>query len=136
MAGFNYAQNIIGLDKVKGDIHELELSISQLSASNLPYSGTESIKEAIDNNILIIDTSVNLDYATNTWTLQAAALPQGISFPDGYKVISATARTLAPHADKILCDIKETTPDYFYFVTYSNRTETGVPTNLRIVLTK
>lgn len=107
-----------------------------VNASNLPYSNTESTKEAIDNNILIIDTSVNLDYATNTWTIQNTAVPQDFSFPNGYKVISATARTSAPHADKILCDIKETTPGYFYFATYSSRTQTGVPTNIRITLKK
>lgn len=107
-----------------------------VNASNLPYSNTESTKQAIDNNILIIDTSVNLDYATNTWTIQNTAVPQDFSFPNGYKVISATARTSAPHADKILCDIKETTPGYFYFATYSSRTQTGVPTNIRITLKK
>lgn len=35
MAGFNYAQNIIGLKKSNGDIHELELEVAQLSASVL-----------------------------------------------------------------------------------------------------
>lgn len=39
MAGFNYAQNIIGLDKVKGDIHELEVDVASLSASVLTISG-------------------------------------------------------------------------------------------------
>lgn len=39
MAGFNYAQNIIGLDKVKGDIHELEVDVANLSASVLTISG-------------------------------------------------------------------------------------------------
>ena len=107
-----------------------------VNASNLPYSSTQSTKEAIDNNILVIETSVNLDYATNTWTLQIPAVPQDFSFPNGYKVISATARTLAPHADKILCDIRETTPGYFYLLTYSTRTQTGVPTNIRITLKK
>ena len=32
MAGYNYAQNIIGLKKGAGDIHELELEVAQLSA--------------------------------------------------------------------------------------------------------
>lgn len=35
MAGFNYAQNIIGFKKSGGDIHELELEVAQLSASVL-----------------------------------------------------------------------------------------------------
>lgn len=35
MAGYNYAQNIIGLKKGAGDIHELELEVAQLSASVL-----------------------------------------------------------------------------------------------------
>ena len=107
-----------------------------VNASNLPYSSTESTKQAIDNNILILETSLKLDYATNAWTLQTPAVPQGFSFPNGYKVISATARTSAPHADKILCDIRETTPGYFYILTYSTRTQTGVPTNIRITLKK
>lgn len=42
MAGFNFAQNIIGLKKGSGDIHELELEVAQLSASVL------TIKEQID----------------------------------------------------------------------------------------
>lgn len=107
-----------------------------IDAAHLPYDNNQSTKEAIDNNILIIETSVNLDYVTNTWSIQATAVPQDFSFPNGYKVISATARTSAPHADKILCDIKETSPNYFYFTTYSSRTETGVPTNIRITLKK
>lgn len=39
MAGFNYAQNIIGLDKVKGNIHELEVDVANLSASVLTIAG-------------------------------------------------------------------------------------------------
>lgn len=39
MAGFNYAQNIIGLKKGAGDIHELELEVAQLSASVLSIAG-------------------------------------------------------------------------------------------------
>lgn len=43
MAGFNYAQNIIGLKKGSGDIHELELEVAQLSASVL------TIGEKVEN---------------------------------------------------------------------------------------
>ena len=35
MAGYNFAQNIIGLKKGSGDIRELELEVAQLSASVL-----------------------------------------------------------------------------------------------------
>lgn len=43
MAGYNFAQNIIGLKKGDGDIHELELEVSQLSASVL------TIGEKVEN---------------------------------------------------------------------------------------
>lgn len=39
MAGFNYGQNIIGLNKIKGDIHELEVDVANLSASVLTIAG-------------------------------------------------------------------------------------------------
>lgn len=82
MAGFNFSQNIIGLDKVKGDVHELEvdvanlsasvlsiagdvqeiaLEVSQLSASTLPYSSTQSTKEAIDEILCYKDFSLTFD---------------------------------------------------------------------------
>lgn len=39
MAGFNFAQNIIGLNKTNGDIHELEVEVANLSASVLSIAG-------------------------------------------------------------------------------------------------
>lgn len=89
MAGFNYAQNIIGLKK--GDVHELEvevanlsasvlsigesveeieLEISQLSASTLPYSAEETIKEKIDN------VEIKQTIAPNTYATYALALAE------------------------------------------------------------
>lgn len=62
MAGYNFSQNIIGLNKTNGDVHELEvevanlsasvaeiaLDISQLSASTLPYDNDVSGLNADD----------------------------------------------------------------------------------------
>lgn len=49
MAGYNFAQNIIGLKKGAGDIHELELEVAQLSASVLTIGEkVEEIEEQID----------------------------------------------------------------------------------------
>lgn len=43
MAGFNYAQNIIGLKKGASDIHELEVEVANLSASVLEIKGDVEI---------------------------------------------------------------------------------------------
>ena len=39
MAGYNFSQNIIGLNKTNGDIHELEVEVANLSASILSIGG-------------------------------------------------------------------------------------------------
>lgn len=155
MAGYNFSQNIIGLNKTNGDIHELEvevanlsasvlsiagdvdeleLSISQLSASTLPYSSDETIKEKIDDEFIIVNGSIPLNYVTNTWTLQQISTQ--ISIPSGYKVVSAMAWTAFPHADICVCDIKETTPGYFYIATFSTRTVEALATLVRILCIK
>lgn len=56
MAGFNYAQNIIGLKK--GDIHELEVEVANLSASVLTIG---EVIEDIQNELTIENKSITLN---------------------------------------------------------------------------
>lgn len=42
------------VEEIAGDVQEIALDISQLSASNLPYSATQSTKQAIDETATCI----------------------------------------------------------------------------------
>lgn len=67
MAGFNYAQNIIGLKKGSGDIHELELEVAQLSASILSINGEiEDLSDWGEGEKLYEDTSMTVMGYVNT----------------------------------------------------------------------
>lgn len=60
MAGYNFAQNIIGLNKTNGDIHELEVEVANLSASVLSIG--EDVSQ-LNSSILTIKGDINdIDY--------------------------------------------------------------------------
>lgn len=63
MAGFNYAQNIIGIKKGAGDIHELEVEVANLSASVLSIGEDVTSLEPTDIAPLI---HVNTDYVSTS----------------------------------------------------------------------